>query len=75
MYRRPLDLPKPSTNWPSSSDTGPRGSVHLGLASANATVPFEELEDRGEQVAEGEAGGEERQGRRLGFLIVGKLEK
>jgi hypothetical protein len=29
-YRRPLDLPKPSTNWPSSSDTGPRVSVHLG---------------------------------------------
>src|SRR6266511_1354925 len=36
---------------------------------------FEELEDRGEQVAEGEAGGEEGQGRRLGFLIVGKLDQ
>src|SRR6266511_1449622 len=36
---------------------------------------FEELQDRGEQVAEGEAGGEEGQGRRLGFLIVGKLDQ
>jgi transposase-like protein len=39
----PPPSPKRSLSWPSRSDTCPGGSVHLALASLNATVRYREL--------------------------------
>ena len=39
MFPQVPALRKPSLNWPWRSDPSPEGSVHLALASDNATVP------------------------------------